>query len=89
MNGPAPDAGDGFPVARCARCAREVLTHVHVDAQDRPCRLCFHCDAEIDPAEVRWVEEADLGPLGYGVEADEVGGCGRPGCGRGNCSNRR
>jgi hypothetical protein len=77
----------GFPVARCARCARDVLTHVHLDARGEPQRLCVHCDAEIDPAEVRWVGEAGLAPLGWGVE--EEGGCGRPGCGRGNCSSRR
>ena len=28
-------------------------------------------------------------PLGYGLHRAEEGGCGRPGCGRGNCSNRR
>jgi hypothetical protein len=85
----ALDLGDGFPVARCARCAREVLTHVHLDERGHARRLCVHCDAEIDPAEVRWVEEGSLEPLGYGLAGDEEGGCGRPGCGRGNCSNRR
>lgn len=89
MNGPAVGFDDGFPIARCARCAREVLTHVHLDEGGRSCRLCFHCDAEIDPAEVRWVGEGDLEPLGYGLHQEETGGCGRPGCGRGNCSNRR
>ena len=79
----------GFPVARCARCARDVLTHVHLDETGQPRRLCFHCDAEIDPAEVRWVEDGGLEPLGYGLEVEVEGGCGRPGCGRGNCSNRR
>ena len=83
-----PDAsGDGFPVARCARCRRDVLTHVHVDGRGEPLRLCIRCDAAIDPEEVRWVGATALGPLGYGVE--DEGGCGRPGCGRGNCSNRR
>jgi hypothetical protein len=82
-------AGEGeFPVSRCARCAREVLTHVHVEAGTAH-RLCLHCDAEIDPAEVRWVSDTVLASLGYGLEDDEVGGCGRPGCGRGNCANRR
>jgi hypothetical protein len=79
---------DGFPVSHCARCARDVLTHVHLDERDEPRRLCLHCDAEIDPAEVRWVEESGLEPLGYAVTPDDAGGCGRPGCGRGNCANR-
>jgi hypothetical protein len=83
------EAGDGFPVARCARCARDVLTHVHLDERGEPRRLCLHCDAELDPAEVRWIDEARLDPLGYGLEREDGAGCGRPGCGRGNCSNRR
>ena len=87
MSGALAEAGGGFPVARCARCDRDVLTHVHLDARGDERRLCFHCDAELDPREVRWVAEGELEPLGYGVE--EEGGCGRPGCGKGNCSNRR
>ena len=38
-----------FPVSRCARCEREVLTHLHLDDAGGEHRLCFHCDAEIDP----------------------------------------
>jgi hypothetical protein len=78
-----------FPVSRCARCRRDVLTHVHLDARGAERRLCLHCDAEIDPEEVRWVRESDLGPLGYELEGREAGGCGRPGCGRGSCVNRQ
>jgi hypothetical protein len=77
-----------FPVGRCASCAREVLTHVHADACDEERRLCLHCDAELDPGEVRWVGTEELAPLGYALDAGEEG-CGRPGCGRGNCGNRR
>ena len=77
-----------YPVSRCGRCARDVLTHVHLDAGGEPHRLCLHCDAEIDPADVRWLDEDALEPLGYGVHRDEIGGCGRPGCGRGNCATR-
>jgi hypothetical protein len=90
MNPAAPLLEDegAFPVSRCARCARDVLTHVHVELGE-PRRLCLHCDAEIDPAEVRWVDETTLASIGYGLEDEEAGGCGRPGCGRGNCSNRR
>ncbi len=87
MSGALAELDDGFPVARCARCARDVLTHVHVDVRGDERRLCLHCDAELDPREVRWVAESELEPLGYGLE--EEGGCGRPGCGKGNCSNRR
>ena len=76
----------GFPVARCAPCGRDVLLHVHLDADDRERILCVACDAEIDPLEVRWVAEAALNELGYAL-AGEVGlsGCGRPGCGGGRC----
>jgi hypothetical protein len=87
MSGVLATLDGGFPVARCARCARDVLTHVHLDARGDERRLCLHCDAELDPREVRWVGEGELEPLGYGLE--EEGGCGRPGCGKGNCSNRR
>jgi len=76
----------GFPVARCAPCGREVLVHTHLEGDDRERSRCVACDAEIDPLEVRWVEEADLNELGYAL-AGEVGvaGCGRPGCGGGRC----
>jgi len=89
MSDLAPALESDFPVARCARCAREVLTHVHLDEGGEARRLCLHCDAEIDPAEVRWLGEAELEPLGYGLHRAEEGGCGRPGCGRGNCGSRR
>jgi hypothetical protein len=88
MNGAAPSE-DGFPISHCGRCARDVLTHVDLDPNGEPRRLCLHCDAEIDPAEVRWAAATELEPLGYVLGADEEGGCGRPGCGRGNCANRR
>jgi hypothetical protein len=78
-----------FPVSRCARCARDVLTHVHFDARGEERRLCLHCDAEIDPLEVRWVSAAGLESLGYGLRDESEAGCGRPGCGKGNCGNRR
>lgn len=83
------DVDAAYPVSRCARCARDVLTHVHLDAHGEAHRLCFHCDAEIDPAEVRWMDEAALEPLGYALHRDVADGCGRPDCGRGNCATRR
>jgi hypothetical protein len=89
MSAPTVVLESEFPIARCAQCARQVLTHVHLGEDGEPRRLCLHCDAEIDPGEVRWVEEAALEPLGYGLHRAEEGGCGRPGCGRGNCQNRR
>ncbi|TMA37073.1 MAG: hypothetical protein E6J79_11480 [Deltaproteobacteria bacterium] len=82
MTGPAADAG--FPVSHCARCRRDVLLHVHLDDQGATHRLCLHCDAEMDPEEVRWVEESKLTDFGYGVRG-EGGGCGKPGCGQGRC----
>lgn len=85
----SPVAAVDFPVSHCARCSRDVLTHVHVDDDGAERRRCLHCDAEIDPQEVRWVAEPELGPLGYDIQTDDGTGCGRPGCGRGNCSNRR
>src|SRR5438132_13650676 len=68
-------------VAHCAHCsakyavmhpsmtaaARDVLAHVHLGPRAEARRLCLHCDAEIDPAEVRWVGETALAPLGYGL----------------------
>jgi hypothetical protein len=89
VNAAAPAPETGFPTARCVRCARDVLTHVHLDARGEERRLCLHCDAEIDPREVCWLGEAELARLGYGLQAEGAGGCGRPGCGGGNCSNRR
>ena len=83
MSGPSPEAD--FPISRCGRCGRDVLTHVHVDARGAERRLCLHCDAEIDPGEVRWVMEPELERLGYALKSDQAVGCGRPGCGQGRC----
>ena len=89
MLGATADGAGALPVARCARCERDVLTHVHLDAHGGEARLCLHCDATIDPAAVRWAGAAEAATLGYGLDDPEAGGCGRPGCGRGNCANRR
>jgi hypothetical protein len=79
---------DGFPVARCALCKCEVLTHVVLDARGEARRCCIHCDAALDPLEIRWVAETDLADLGYS-DSGAVGtaGCGRPGCGSGRCGS--
>jgi hypothetical protein len=74
------DAATTFPVARCAPCKREVLAHVTAD--DR--YGCIHCDAEIDPLELRWVDETELDGVGYAVWAEREN-CGRPDCGGGRC----
>ncbi len=76
----------GFPIAGCARCGRDVLTHVTLGPGGREARRCVHCDAELDPQEVRWVPEADLGRVGYAVEGPA--GCGEGGCGGGRCGAR-
>jgi hypothetical protein len=59
-----------------------------LDADDRERIRCVACNAEIDPGEVRWVEESRLNELGYGLAGEvEAAGCGRPGCGGGRCGN--
>ena len=56
-----------FPVSRCSVCDRDVLTHLHFDDDGGEHRLCFHCDAELDPEALRWVPETALAALGYGL----------------------
>jgi len=70
------------PVAGCAPCGRDVLTHVVADARGALERRCAHCDAPIDPDAVRWVDESALDALGYAI-APAGGGCGSGGCGTG------
>jgi hypothetical protein len=79
----APDPG--YPTSRCGPCGREVLTHMIVDDAGTAARQCIHCDARIDPEEIRWVLESELDALGYGL-FQEGGGCGSGGCGSGGCS---
>jgi hypothetical protein len=81
------DDAPGFPISRCVPCGRDVLVHLVLDQGDRERIRCVGCDAEVDPLEVRTVSEGALNELGYDV-GGEVGesGCGRPGCGKGQCS---
>jgi len=79
---------DDFPIARCGPCGRDVLTHVDLDARGGEVRRCLHCDAELDPDDVRWVDADALGRAGYALEEVDPAGCGRPGCGRGRCAGR-
>ena len=73
-----------FPVARCAPCGRDVLAHVWLDPGADERYGCIHCDAEIDPAELRWVAERELDGIGYATWAEREH-CGRPDCGGGKC----
>ena len=73
-----------FPVARCAPCGRDVLAHLAPDDADAERYGCIHCDAELDPVELRWVAEPELAGFGYAVWA-EGEHCGRPDCGGGRC----
>ncbi len=84
MTGPSPEPD--FPVSSCVPCGRDVLTHVVLDDAGNEERRCLHCDAALDPSAVRWVLAAELDTLGYDVGDGE--GCGRPGCGKGNCATR-
>ena len=73
-----------FPIARCAPCDRDVLAHLWLDDHDGERYGCIHCDAELDPRELRWVSEDALAAAGYAVWAEREH-CGRPDCGGGRC----
>jgi hypothetical protein len=73
-----------FPIARCVPCGRDVLLHVWLGRDEAERYGCIHCDAEIDPAELRWVTEDALDGLGYATWAEREF-CGRPDCGGGRC----
>jgi hypothetical protein len=73
-----------FPVARCAPCGRDVLAHCWFDGHEDERYGCIHCDAELDPRELRWVDEATLDGIGYATWAEREH-CGRPDCGGGRC----
>ncbi|MGH7893836.1 MAG: hypothetical protein ACREQL_04160 [Candidatus Binatia bacterium] len=79
-----PDSAVTFPVARCGPCGRDVLAHVWVDGRGSEQYGCIHCDAGLDPAELRWVVEDELDGIGYGLVAEREH-CGRPDCGGGRC----
>jgi hypothetical protein len=75
-----------FPVARCAVCDHDVLTHVVATADDASERRCVHCDAAIEPEHLRRVLESELDALGYGLDG-AAGGCGSGSCGTGGCGH--
>ncbi len=79
----APLDGE-FPLGHCARCDKEVLVVVAVDERGEDRRRCMHCEAELDPEDLRWVAEAELERVGYAVWLEREH-CGRPDCGGGRC----
>lgn len=74
-----------FPLGPCARCDKEVLVGVTLDERGEERRHCVHCEAELDPALLRWVSEEELERVGYAswIEREH---CGRPDCGGGRCA---
>jgi hypothetical protein len=73
-----------FPVGHCARCEKDVLVGVSLDERGEERRRCVHCEAELDPALLRWVSESELDGVGYAAWT-EGEHCGRPDCGGGRC----
>lgn len=70
------EAGD-FAVGRCTECRREVLTYPDEVRPGEECvRRCLHCDVRV-AGELRWIDMADLGAVGYAVDSgeDAGGGC--------------
>jgi len=76
-----------FPTAACGPCGRTVLAHLEFDPEGNEQRHCVHCNAALDPAEVRWVPLGELDGLGYTMQG-EARGCGKGGCGGGQCGAR-
>ncbi len=81
-----PSIGSGFPVARCDRCDRTVVTCVTIDEAGAESRACAHCDTPI-ASEISWVSAQALEEAGY-----EIGTRAKPrgcGCGSGGCALNR
>ena len=77
-----------FPTARCAACARTVLTYVDFDDLGER-RRCVHCDAVV-VSDLRWIGAPELADAGYEIAAPRrAGGCGSGGCGSGGCATRK
>src|SRR5579885_451296 len=49
----APSIGSSFPIARCDRCGRKVLTCMAIDENGAEYRACAHCDTPI-ASEIFW-----------------------------------
>jgi hypothetical protein len=71
-----------FPVARCVRCARDVVAARDLDEAGQWVLFCTRCDGPLDGGgALRQVGSAALKGMGYTVDGDEEGGCGTGGCG--------
>lgn len=79
-----------FLVARCARCARDVLAARSLGANDELVWTCSHCEGSLAVEEAhgaRWVDARALDELGYFVDGLEPttahagGGCRGGSCG--------
>jgi hypothetical protein len=77
-------AATEFPVAPCARCAKDVLCYFELGKHDAEVVRCVDCDTPAEATVVRWLDLHRLEELGYGFVLP-AGGCGRPGCGEGRC----
>ena len=88
MSGSAIEIADagGFAVGRCGECGREVLSYPDWDAAAGvEVRRCLHCDERL--AGLRWVDAADLEPLGYSVD-DAAAESGCASCATGGCRSK-
>jgi hypothetical protein len=71
---------EDFVVGRCPECRRDVLTYP--DGDPEGVRRCIHCDERL-AGELRGVDVADLGTLGYEVDGGEGAGGGCATCANG------
>jgi hypothetical protein len=76
-----------LPVGPCPSCEREVITYpVEVEVAGRGgAYACIHCDGPV--RRIEWIDEGDLGHLGYSVHDPLAAGC-ATGCARGGCAAR-
>jgi hypothetical protein len=79
-----------FPVARCAACAKTVLTCVVLDDDGCEVRVCAHCDAPVQ-SDLEWIDAEELEATGYVIgkrPRPHAGGCSSGGCGSGACGRK-
>ncbi len=72
----------GLPVGPCPTCEREVVAYL-VDSDDGPIHACVHCDRPL--RRVDWIDEGEVGRLGYDVRDPLAAGC-ATGCASGGCA---
>lgn len=76
-----------FPMGECPACAKQVLTHIELGADDIEVRRCIHCSRVIPLEDLRWTDASELGEHGYALlEARTCGNGG--GCRSGHCGAR-